>query len=72
MAIPNATGTLIENNKKIKTYDVDKMWGIGVPEDLNYFKCLIVYTLTFETLLSGCKISKKSWSLIFLVISQIV
>ena len=27
----------ILDNKKIKTYDVDKMWGIGVPEDLEYF-----------------------------------
>ena len=22
---------------KIKTFDVPKMWGIGTPEDLNYF-----------------------------------
>lgn len=27
----------ILDNKKIKTYDVDKMWGIGIPEDLDYF-----------------------------------
>jgi len=25
------------DNKKIKTYDINKMWGIGTPEDLNYF-----------------------------------
>jgi dTDP-glucose pyrophosphorylase len=23
--------------KKIKTFDVPRMWGIGTPEDLNYF-----------------------------------
>jgi len=22
---------------KIKTFDIPKMWGIGTPEDLNYF-----------------------------------
>ena len=27
----------IGDNKKIKTYDIDKMWGIGTPEDLEYF-----------------------------------
>jgi hypothetical protein len=23
--------------KKIRTFNIDKMWGIGTPEDLNYF-----------------------------------
>ena len=27
----------ILDNKKIKTYNIDKMWGIGTPEDLNAF-----------------------------------
>ena len=27
----------IEDNKKIKTFDIDNMWGLGTPEDLNYF-----------------------------------
>jgi HAD superfamily hydrolase (TIGR01509 family) len=27
----------IQDNKKIKTFNVDKMWGIGTPEDLNFF-----------------------------------
>jgi HAD superfamily hydrolase (TIGR01509 family) len=27
----------ILDNKKIKTYDVDKMYGLGTPEDLEYF-----------------------------------
>ncbi len=27
----------IIENKKIKTFNVDKMWGIGTPEDLKYF-----------------------------------
>lgn len=27
----------IQDGKKIKIYDVDKMYGLGVPEDLNYF-----------------------------------
>lgn len=27
----------IEDGKKIKTYDVEKMWGLGTPEDLNIF-----------------------------------
>jgi dTDP-glucose pyrophosphorylase len=27
----------ILDNKKIKTYNIDKMWGIGTPEDLNVF-----------------------------------
>jgi len=27
----------IADGKKIKIYDIDKMWGIGTPEDLNYF-----------------------------------
>lgn len=27
----------IAEGKKIKIFDIDKMWGIGTPEDLNYF-----------------------------------
>jgi len=27
----------IEDGKKIKTYDIEKMFGLGVPEDLQYF-----------------------------------
>ena len=27
----------IEDNKKIKVFGVDKMWGLGTPEDLNVF-----------------------------------
>jgi len=27
----------ILDGKKIKTYDVEKMWGLGIPEDLDYF-----------------------------------
>lgn len=27
----------IADNKKIKTYNIEKMWGIGTPEDLNVF-----------------------------------
>lgn len=27
----------IQDSKKIKTFDVDKMYGLGVPEDLEYF-----------------------------------
>lgn len=27
----------IENGKKFKIYDVEEMWGMGTPEDLNYF-----------------------------------
>ena len=27
----------IEDNKKIKTFNIDKMWGLGTPEDLNRF-----------------------------------
>jgi HAD superfamily hydrolase (TIGR01509 family) len=27
----------IEDGKKIKTYEIEKMWGIGTPEDLEYF-----------------------------------
>jgi len=27
----------ILDNKKIKTFDIPKMWGIGTPEDLDYF-----------------------------------
>jgi hypothetical protein len=25
------------DNKKIKTYTIDEMWGLGTPEDLNKF-----------------------------------
>jgi hypothetical protein len=27
----------IGDNKKIRVKTIDKMWGIGTPEDLNYF-----------------------------------
>ena len=27
----------IEDGKRIKTYDIDKMWGLGTPEDLETF-----------------------------------
>ena len=27
----------IEDNKKIKIYDVDEMWGLGTPEDLDFY-----------------------------------
>ncbi len=27
----------LSNNKKVKIYNVDKMWGLGTPEDLNNF-----------------------------------
>jgi hypothetical protein len=27
----------IADNKKIKIKNINKMWGIGTPEDLNYF-----------------------------------
>lgn len=27
----------IQDGKKIKTFNIDKMWGIGTPEDLNFF-----------------------------------
>jgi HAD superfamily hydrolase (TIGR01509 family) len=27
----------IQDNKKIKTFNIEKMWGIGTPEDLDYF-----------------------------------
>ena len=27
----------ISDNKKIKVFNIDKMWGLGTPEDLNYF-----------------------------------
>jgi HAD superfamily hydrolase (TIGR01509 family) len=27
----------IQDNKKIKTFDISKMWGLGTPEDLNIF-----------------------------------
>ncbi len=27
----------IEDCKEIRTFNVDGMWGLGTPEDLNYF-----------------------------------
>ena len=27
----------IKDNKKIRTFDIEKMWGLGTPEDLNVF-----------------------------------
>ena len=27
----------IQNNLQIRSYEIDKMWGLGTPEDLNYF-----------------------------------
>jgi len=27
----------IKDNKKIKTFNIEKMWGLGTPEDLNYY-----------------------------------
>ncbi len=27
----------ITNNGKIKTYNIEKMWGLGTPEDLKYY-----------------------------------
>jgi dTDP-glucose pyrophosphorylase len=27
----------IEDKKNIRTFSIEKMWGIGTPEDLNYF-----------------------------------
>jgi len=27
----------IEANKEIRTFNIDKMWGLGTPEDLNYY-----------------------------------
>ena len=27
----------IENNKKIRTFNISKMWGLGTPEDLKYY-----------------------------------
>jgi len=27
----------IKDNKKIKTFNIEKMWGLGTPEDLEYF-----------------------------------
>jgi HAD superfamily hydrolase (TIGR01509 family) len=27
----------IGDNQKVKTYNIDKMWGLGTPEDLNYY-----------------------------------
>lgn len=29
---------MIKDNKKIKIFDANKMWGIGTPEDLNFYK----------------------------------
>lgn len=27
----------IEDNKEIRTFHIDEMWGLGTPEDLNTF-----------------------------------
>ena len=27
----------IQDNKKVRTYNIDKMWGLGTPEDLEHF-----------------------------------
>ena len=27
----------IKDGKKIKTYNIEKMWGLGTPEDLKYY-----------------------------------
>jgi hypothetical protein len=27
----------IEEGKKVRTYNIEKMWGLGTPEDLEYF-----------------------------------
>jgi hypothetical protein len=27
----------INDNKKVKTHNIEKMWGLGTPEDLEYF-----------------------------------
>ena len=27
----------ILSDKKIKTFDIKQMWGLGTPEDLNYY-----------------------------------
>lgn len=27
----------IQDNKKVRTYNIEKMWGLGTPEDLEYF-----------------------------------
>ena len=27
----------IQDNKKIRTFNINKMWGLGIPEDLDYF-----------------------------------
>jgi dTDP-glucose pyrophosphorylase len=27
----------INDNKKVKTFNIEKMWGLGTPEDLEYF-----------------------------------
>ena len=27
----------IQDNKKIKTFDIEKMWGLGTPEDLQHY-----------------------------------
>ena len=33
----NLLSKKILDNKKIKTFNIEKMWGIGTPEDLNTF-----------------------------------
>ena len=30
-------GFLLEDNKKIKVFNIEKMWGLGTPEDLDYY-----------------------------------
>jgi hypothetical protein len=27
----------IQDNKQIRTFNIDKMWGLGTPEDLKYY-----------------------------------
>ena len=27
----------IEDGKKVRTFDIPKMWGLGTPEDLKYY-----------------------------------
>ena len=27
----------IKDNKEIRTFDIEKMWGLGTPEDLKYY-----------------------------------
>jgi hypothetical protein len=27
----------VQDNKKIKVYEVQNMWGLGTPEDLNFY-----------------------------------